>query len=546
MMPGTGSLPRRARHLIPMGLPRRGELMAGCAVLIIGLHLLLAPVTFALTAVFAVLSRVSRWRLWWLSGPALAGLAWVLLAGPGDAVAGFAAGPARVLSYLAGGHLLASRSRPPGALAGAAGWLPRQFPLALIAAAAEAALIGWLSWLRTDEWAVPPPRPGVVAMLRGALATQLIRAGAVLTRDGCALGTALANGAIVTLSWAEVAGGVLVTGASEQAVTVASLQLAHAALRRRKPLIVLDLSAGATVGRAVAAACAATGVRLHVSGTEDALRGRPAAGPLAPGGASGLWGQGAATGLRQTTGTDDGQASAGPADAVAAQADLCLVIRERSAVLLRPVSAAGARAACAGIAALSRDLRRIEVDGDGLVWICGAERLPAETLATLLPGGPASGLPALLSTASPAAAMELAGLVSVVLMNRIADPGCATRLAARTGTRLRPATMAGTRTGAAGGQQGTAADLAGAADLVPFPAVPPRTLLALGAGEFVLAVSSPRNRLVERGRLVPARLPPAAAARRADHEHASLPRARTAAVYPAGAGAEAGWRESVP
>jgi hypothetical protein len=46
-----------------------------------------------------------------------------------------------------------------------------------------------------------------------------------------------------------------------------------------------------------------------------------------------------------------------------------------------------------------------------------------------------------------------------------------------------------------------------AAGLVPVPAVPARALLSLGPAEFVLAVNSPRYRLVKLARAVPARLP---------------------------------------
>jgi hypothetical protein len=52
-----------------------------------------------------------------------------------------------------------------------------------------------------------------------------------------------------------------------------------------------------------------------------------------------------------------------------------------------------------------------------------------------------------------------------------------------------------------------AASAALPAALVPVPAVPARTLLSLGPGEFVLAVHSPRYRLVKLARAVPARLP---------------------------------------
>ena len=91
MVPWTGSMPRRARYLIPRGLPRRGEVIAACAVAILVAHLLLAQLTFVLAVAFAVAGRTSRWRPWWLLAPAAAGVAWVLTAGPQSALAGFAA-----------------------------------------------------------------------------------------------------------------------------------------------------------------------------------------------------------------------------------------------------------------------------------------------------------------------------------------------------------------------------------------------------------------------------------------------------------------------
>ena len=59
--------------------------------------------------------------------------------------------------------------------------------------------------------------------------------------------------------------------------------------------------------------------------------------------------------------------------------------------------------------------------------------------------------------------------------------------------------------------QGPSAGALAGSELVPRPAVAARTLLSLGPAEFVLAVSSPRYRLVELGRAVPARLPHGAA-----------------------------------
>jgi hypothetical protein len=379
------SMPGRARHLIPTGLPHRRRLMAACALLILLAHLLLAQLTLGLALALAVTSRVSRWKRWWLTVPAAAGLVWALAIGPAPAAAGFAAGPAHVFDYLSRGDLLERLSRPAGLFAGAGSWLPRQLPVALIAAAAEAALIGWLDWLRADESTAPPRRPGVIAAVRARLAASVIRAGAVVTRDGCALGVDPATGAQVELRWPEAAGGVLVAGAADRDVTVTALQVVHAALRRRKPLIVIDVSADAAIARALAAACAATGT---------ALRHEPA------------------------------------------DADLGSVILERSAALLRVGSPESAARACAGITALAAGLRRIGVDGDALIWVTGGERLTAQAAAALIDDGRASGLAVMVGAASPAATAELAGLVAALLVHRIADPSLAATLAEQAGPRL--------------------------------------------------------------------------------------------------------------
>jgi hypothetical protein len=415
-----GSMSRRARHLIPLDLPHRREVMAACAVLLVVAHLLVAQLTLGLAVVFTAIGSASRWRLWWLTGPALAGLAWALAVGPAQAAAGFADGSAHVLDYLGQGQLARRLGHPLEAFAGTGDWLPRQLPIALISGAAEAAVIGWLGWLHTDELALPPRRPGAVAAIRAGLAAALIRSGSVVTREGCALGVAPATGAVVDLRWREVAGGVLVVGTVAQEATVTSLQVVHAALRRRKPLIVIDASADGAIAGALSAACTATGTRLRTAAPDDLGR----------------------------------------------------VVRERSAALLRVGSAEAAARACAAIGALGRNLRRIGVDGDGLVWIPGCDPLPVAALEPLISAGRAVGLPVLMTTTSAAVARELAGLVGVVLIHRLADPTAAAELA----------------------------DLAG-------PAGSGRRPAPLGAGEFVLAVNAPRRRRAELGRLVPARLP---------------------------------------
>ncbi|MGH3249220.1 MAG: hypothetical protein ACRDOI_23860, partial [Trebonia sp.] len=149
LVPEAGSMSRRGRHLIPTGLPRRGELIAVCVVGILVAHLLFAQLTLVLALVLAATGKAGRWRPWWLLVPAAAGLALTLSVGPGNALAGFAAGPSDILRYLTAGQLAGRLGHPLAAFGGAANWLPRQLSIALMAGAAEAALIGWLDWLHT-------------------------------------------------------------------------------------------------------------------------------------------------------------------------------------------------------------------------------------------------------------------------------------------------------------------------------------------------------------------------------------------------------------
>jgi hypothetical protein len=187
----------------------------------------------------------------------------------------------------------------------------------------------------------------------------------------------------------------------------------------------------------------------------------------------------------------DGAAEAG--------VDLARAVRERSAALIRVDTAGLARLVSADLTALGEDLRRIDVDGDALVWLHGWDPKSAQTLGGLVTGGEAAGLPVLVSSISPAAA-DLAGMMNAVLIHRVDDGAAAASLAARTGTRMIP------RSGAPGAP-GAAEAAAGGLDLIPNPAVSAQALLALPPGRFVLAVNSPRHRLVHPGQLVPGRLP---------------------------------------
>jgi hypothetical protein len=523
MLPEAGPLPRRARQLIPAGFPRRGELIAAGFVLLLLAHLLLAQLTLVLAVLFAVTGRLTRWRWYWLLTPAMAGLAWMMAAGTGEALAGFAAGPASVLAHLVGAPSAGHAARPLAALNGIGGWLPRQFPVALPLAAAEAALAGWLAWLHTDEWAVPPPRPGAVAALRAAWAARRIRSGSVLTRDGVALGIMQSTGAVTELTWPEMSGGVLVAGADARQVTLTCLQLVHAAVRRRKAVIVLDDGHDAGLVHALAATCLATGtpLRRDDGGRAAAYRSPSSApdtmaepsgvprGVVPPGGnsASQLWGRGL-----------EHSAAESPDEP---PTDLGQVLSERSLALVPAGSAGSAAALAADVAALGARLRRIGVDGDGLIWVPAAQRLPAPVLAALARDGAAAGLPVLVGAESPAAAAALAGIVGALLVHRVTDRDLADRLAAATGTRLLPATIALGQAGqpfpAAAGQPyrqpaGQLAEQPTA--LTPCPVIEPRSLLTLRPGEFVLVASVPRRRVVARGRLVPARLPRPAGQRR--------------------------------
>jgi hypothetical protein len=260
-------VPRRARYLVPRGLPRRGEIIAACVVLVVLVHVLFAQLTIILAAVFYLVTKVTRWRLWWLTVPVLAAVAWTAAVGPRAAAAGFADGPAQVARYLgASGQQVSHLLHFTGAFAGMDRWLPRQLPLAIIAGAAEAALLCWLSWLHTDEWDMPPARPGLIVAARRAMTVRAIRAGAVVTRDGGCLGVEAGSGARVALAWSEAAGGISVCGSAEQDVLTTSFQLVHAAVRRRKPVLVVDLTSDPDLPARLAAVCTEAGAPLQVFG----------------------------------------------------------------------------------------------------------------------------------------------------------------------------------------------------------------------------------------------------------------------------------------
>ena len=259
--------PRRARTLLPGDSPRHGDLAAALALAGLLAHVLLAQLTLLLAVAADLAGRVSRWRPLWLGAPAAAGFLWVLALGPGRALAGFTAGPHHVLGYLAGAVGQPARVlHPARAFAGIGGWLPRQAPLALMLAPAEAAVAWWLRWRRAGAPGLPPPRPGLIVAARRRLTVAWVRSGGVVSRTGACLGADRETGRPAGISWRAAEGGVLVTGAVPADLSGASFQLVHAAIRRRKPVVVVDLRGLGGLPGALAGICAEAGAPLHVFG----------------------------------------------------------------------------------------------------------------------------------------------------------------------------------------------------------------------------------------------------------------------------------------
>src|SRR5262245_27651898 len=271
--------PRRARYLIPLGTPRRRELLAALAVLGVLGGLLFAPVTLGLAVAFHAVGKVTRWRPVWLAVPAVCGVVWVLAIGPAAALAGFLAAPRAVVALLTGVTTAPARLAHLGtASTGSVRWFPGQFPIALVLAAGVAAVAWWLDWLHTDEWRLPAPRPGLVSRCHRRFTAAFVRSGGVLTRSGACLGVDAGTGRPAAVPWREAERGVLVTGSARPAEAAAGFQLLHAAIRLRKPVIVVDLAADGELAGSLAAVCAATGAPLQVFGAAgtgyyESLRG---------------------------------------------------------------------------------------------------------------------------------------------------------------------------------------------------------------------------------------------------------------------------------
>lgn len=470
--------PRRARYLVPLGLPRRREFLAAVAVAAVVTGILFAPLTLLLAAACHAVSRASRWRPLWLLAPAAGGIVWLLATSPRSA--------ATVLSRPPAGA-----PGSPAALARLAGavarGLPRQLPAALILAAGFAAVAWWVRWLHTDEWDVPPARPGLASMCLRRWTTASVRAGHVLTRDGACLGAVEATGRPAALSWRDAGGGVLLTGAAQPAVLATGLQLAYAAIRRRKPLIVVDLTGNRELPAVLAAICAAARAPLHSFGAAGGVRYEPRVHLREE--------QRAA--LRATWW--ELQPGAGPA--AGARAGLDEVVRQRAVALFaldrqrsRGAAELVAGLVAADVAALYTRLSRHKVAPDGMCWFTECDGTDPAALARLIAAGSPAGLAPVLASTVPQTAGALAGQVSAAVIHRLADHGLAAELGSMTGTTV--ASLA--RLGA--GHEGTPVP----SRTEPGPALPLGTMLvpvvgadtlcALGSDEFMLVTGLPAAR----------------------------------------------------
>jgi hypothetical protein len=113
-------------------------------------------------------------------------------------------------------------------------------PLALIAATAEAALLGLLHRsARTSDY-----RPGALVAARNCYLTVMLRRGEVATRYGACVGIVTAAGRRAEISWPQARAGVLCTGQDAVAAAAPARNLVLAAIQHRKTVIAIDLLGG--------------------------------------------------------------------------------------------------------------------------------------------------------------------------------------------------------------------------------------------------------------------------------------------------------------
>jgi hypothetical protein len=370
----------------------RGELAAGLAAVAVVAQCALAPAMLLIAALLVLVGRISRWQLAWLLLPALGSACWLGVAGLPATAHALTAGAARLTAAdlavaLHPGRLL----HPAAAFAGSGRWVPRELPLLLLAGTAEAAIALWPH--RTQ-------RPGLIAALRRRAAAAALAAGHTVTAGGFAIGVS-GSGRRSAVSWAQAERGVLLTGGDPVALDQIGLAIACAAVRRRKAVLVLDLSAagGTSVCAQVAGLAGRAGVPVTRIGSvaHDGLEASKA-------GSAGRVRISGAVGLNGACGR---------------------AIRARSVVLAQPEAAQQALSELAGTLTSLRDLG---LRADCLAWVAGCEAVDASRLSGLLALGHATGTAVVLSATSPELAAELAADAGVVIASGPVTSNLAERL----------------------------------------------------------------------------------------------------------------------
>jgi hypothetical protein len=347
---------------------RRGELAAGLAAVAVVAQCALAPVTLLAAGLLVLVGRISRWQLGWLLLPALGSACWLAVAGPPAAAHALAAGASRLMAAdialaLHPGRLL----HPAAAFAGSGRWLPTELPLLLLAGTAEAAIVLWPH--RTQ-------RPGLVAALRRRAAAAALAAGHTVTASGFAVGVD-GSGRLSAVSWAQAERGVLLTGGDPADLDQIGLAIACAAVRRRKAMLVLDLTAaGSARGASVCAQVAGLAERLGVPVTHCGTHWL-----------SGAFGR-----------------------AIRGRSVVLVSARDREAAQFE-----AGRRPLSELAGTLTSLRELGLRGDCVVWVVGCEAVETSSLSDLLSLGRATGAVVLLSTTSPELAADLADEAGLVI-----------------------------------------------------------------------------------------------------------------------------------
>ncbi len=386
MANADGQISSRFGRFLPDEVFPRRDLIAGLAIAVLAGQILFAQATLILVICCLIAWRAGRWRPEWLVIPAAIGLGWVLAIGVRPGLAGYAACAQLVLHHLAGTGTLPDRlRRVPGVITAWPRWLPAQFPVALITAAGETALIGWLGrGGRTWKY-----RSGALVAARNLYLVLTLRRGEVATRGGCCVGVDLTTGKKAEITWRAAESGVLCTSSEQAAAAATGRDLVLAAIQHRKTVIVIDLAGSADSATAIARECAAAGAPL------DNVAGR---GP---------------------------HYDSFPEASLVARA-----FAERRVVLFGPPGQGNRRAATAIASLMVADLienlaERSDYGGrhDCLAWINGCEAIGADQLGKLLALGAITGTAVVLTTSAGQAAARLAGQVNVIAV-RGTGPSC--------------------------------------------------------------------------------------------------------------------------